>query len=132
MILLWLLVVPVVAGLLSALAALWNKSLPRWIALIAACLDLALALTIRRGSARWIEQLDWIWIPQFGIHFHLAMDGLSLLAGNPRKHGLFLSESALHSRRHCRSVSGHGPVSVLFRLGADAGSDVFFDRHVGA
>src|SRR6185503_2511990 len=27
----------------------------------------------------WFEQVDWSWIPQFGIQFHLAMDGLSLL-----------------------------------------------------
>jgi len=27
----------------------------------------------------WREELDWNWIPQFGIHFHLGLDGLSLL-----------------------------------------------------
>jgi len=27
----------------------------------------------------WLRELDWNWIPQFGIHFHLALDGLSLL-----------------------------------------------------
>jgi NADH-quinone oxidoreductase subunit M len=27
----------------------------------------------------WFEQVDWPWIPQFGIHFHLALDGLSLV-----------------------------------------------------
>jgi NADH-quinone oxidoreductase subunit M len=31
------------------------------------------------GTNNWFEQVDWSWIPQFGIHFHLAMDGLSLL-----------------------------------------------------
>src|SRR6185312_4935272 len=27
----------------------------------------------------WREEMDWSWIPQFGIHFHLGMDGLSFL-----------------------------------------------------
>jgi NADH-quinone oxidoreductase subunit M len=27
----------------------------------------------------WLEQLQWAWIPRFGVSFHLAMDGLSLL-----------------------------------------------------
>ena len=31
------------------------------------------------GSSPWLEQIDWTWIPEFGIHFHLALDGLSLL-----------------------------------------------------
>jgi NADH-quinone oxidoreductase subunit M len=51
-------------------------------------LDLALILAIWirhagqvtfTGSGAWLEQGDWAWIPQFGIHFHLALDGLSLL-----------------------------------------------------
>jgi NADH-quinone oxidoreductase subunit M len=31
------------------------------------------------GGSGWREELDWSWIPQFGIHFHLGMDGLSFL-----------------------------------------------------
>ena len=31
------------------------------------------------GTSQWIEQLNWGWIPQFGIRFHLGLDGLSLL-----------------------------------------------------
>ncbi|MEO6830004.1 MAG: NADH-quinone oxidoreductase subunit M, partial [Acidobacteriaceae bacterium] len=31
------------------------------------------------GMETWLVQVDWNWIPQFGIHFHLALDGLSLL-----------------------------------------------------
>jgi NADH-quinone oxidoreductase subunit M len=119
MILLWLLVVPVVAGILSAVAALWNKSLPRWIALIAACLDLTLTLTIRRGSARWIEQLDWIWIPEFGIHFHLAMDGLSLLLVILT---FFLGIMAvLAAWREIRENTGFFYLNLLFILAGIAG-----------
>ena len=31
------------------------------------------------SSARWSEEVNWGWIPQFGIRFHLALDGLSLV-----------------------------------------------------
>ena len=47
-------------------------------------LDFALALWLWAASAGrtetgWMEEMNWAWVPQFGIHFHLAMDGLSLL-----------------------------------------------------
>jgi NADH:ubiquinone oxidoreductase subunit 4 (subunit M) len=25
------------------------------------------------------DEVDWNWVPDFGVHFHLAVDGLSLL-----------------------------------------------------
>ena len=88
MILVWLLIVLLAAGLLAAATARWSTALTRWIALGATILDLALVLSIwighagqvaLTGSNPWLEQVDWTWIPEFGIHFHLAMDGLSLL-----------------------------------------------------
>ncbi|MFV8782215.1 complex I subunit 4 family protein [Microbulbifer sp. SA54] len=30
-------------------------------------------------SEAWWDQLDWAWIPRFGIRFHLAIDGLGFL-----------------------------------------------------
>ena len=94
MILLWLLVIPLVGGVLAWLAGRVHKAAPRWISLAAMALDLALTLwlwarpavemaSVRYSSAAapiaWLEQLDWNWIQQFGIRFHLAVDGLSLL-----------------------------------------------------
>jgi NADH-quinone oxidoreductase subunit M len=88
MILAWLIIILLAAGVLAASAARWNKALARWISLAATSLDFALLvmLWIRHagevtlgGSNAWIEQVNWVWIPQFGIHFHLAADGLSLL-----------------------------------------------------
>jgi NADH-quinone oxidoreductase subunit M len=69
----WLILIPILAGALAAVSARWSGRLPRWIALAATCADLALALSMRTG------EVDWPWIPQFGIHFHLAMDGLSFV-----------------------------------------------------
>ena len=84
MILLWLILVPLIAGVLAWAAARWSAPAARWIALIAVLTDFVLALSLWIGNSRaglhtWFAQADWAWIPQFGIRFHLAADGLSLL-----------------------------------------------------
>ncbi|MFB3829947.1 MAG: NADH-quinone oxidoreductase subunit M [Bryobacteraceae bacterium] len=82
MILLWLIVILLAGGVLAWLAARWRASLARWIALAACALDLALSLGLwARGGAggRWMQEVSALWVPQFGIRFHLAVDGLSLL-----------------------------------------------------
>ena len=87
MILLWLIVVLLAGGLFAALAARSHPLLCRWIALFAVSLDLALVLVMtvrdfgfgRVSTSQWIEQMNWGWIPQSGIRFHLGLDGLSLL-----------------------------------------------------
>lgn len=85
MILLWLLIVLAAGGALAAFSERWGPAWPRWISLAAVALDFALGLRLwlvslaRPGAGRWLRELDWSWIPAFGIHFHLALDGLSLL-----------------------------------------------------
>ena len=84
MILPCLILIPLLAGVLAWAAARWNASAARWIALIAVLADFILTLSLwisnsHAGFAAWFAQTDWVWIPQFGIRFHLALDGLSLL-----------------------------------------------------
>ena len=88
MILLWLIVILLLGGLLAWVAGRWSASASRWISLIAVSADFVIGLVIWTRSAHrvdllqeqaWLRELDWTWIPQFGIHFHLALDGLSLL-----------------------------------------------------
>jgi NADH-quinone oxidoreductase subunit M len=84
MILILLISVLMLAGILAAIAARWNDRLPRWISLAAIGVDLVLAASIWAGRASsaakpWFDEIDWNWMPGFGIHFHLAVDGLSLL-----------------------------------------------------
>lgn len=88
MILLWFMLILLIGGVLAWIASYWNTNASRWISLIGTGLDfiLAVALWIRHfGQVHltqhtlWLEELDWSWIPQFGIHFHLALDGLSLV-----------------------------------------------------
>jgi len=86
--LVWLIVIPLAAGMLAWLTARWSTQVPRWISLAAVMLDLllTLALWIRDGSTVaadativWLAEMDWNWVPRFGIHFHVGIDGLSLL-----------------------------------------------------
>jgi NADH-quinone oxidoreductase subunit M len=84
MILVAVVVILLIAGLLAWISSRWSTELPRWISLAAAVVDLLLTGRIwfaspSSGPGGWLEEVKWNWIPGFGIHFHLAMDGLSLL-----------------------------------------------------
>ncbi len=87
MTLVWLLIALIAGGILSGLFARWHLGLSRWIALAAVTFDLILTLILAArdfGTAhpvgnQWLEEVNWSWIPQSGIHFHLGIDGLSLL-----------------------------------------------------
>src|SRR5215467_797079 len=84
MILSYLIGILLVAGILAWLTARWSAELSRWISLIAIGIDLVLTVLVWAGKTSsateaWLDELDWNWVPSFGIHFHLAVDGLSLL-----------------------------------------------------
>ena len=88
MTLVWLILIPLIAGVLAWIVARWSEPAARWISLLATILGLALSLGLwsryagevhLSSSGQWLMEADWTWIPQLGIHFHLAMDGLSLL-----------------------------------------------------
>ncbi len=88
MILLWLIFIPLIGGLLAWLAGKWNVKATRWISILSLVADMVIAVIIwiAHGSefaitlhGPWIAQFEAPWIPQIGINFHFAMDGLSLL-----------------------------------------------------
>ncbi len=84
MILLSLILIPLIAGVLAWVAARWSSRAARWISLVSAGAGLLVSFLPRldhSGAAAgpWIAELDRAWVPQFGIRFHLALDGLSLL-----------------------------------------------------
>jgi NADH-quinone oxidoreductase subunit M len=75
---------PLLGGALAAVSGRWSRSAPRFIALAALLLALALAVWVwitRAPGApgHWMVELDRQWIPDVGIRFHLAADGLSIL-----------------------------------------------------
>jgi NADH-quinone oxidoreductase subunit M len=86
MILFWLLVILLAGGVLSWLSGLWRRELSRWVSLLALGADFVIVIVywiIHPGpismNGRWLAEMKWEWIPSFGISFHLAWDGLSLL-----------------------------------------------------
>lgn len=84
MILALLLVIPLLGGLIGWALAGRDSRIPRWVALGALVVDLCLAQYLwlpRYGSVSspWMENFIVEWIPQLGITFHLAADGLSFL-----------------------------------------------------
>lgn len=73
-------------GVAAGLAAKFSTSTCRWVSLITVAADLAIVLFIwiEEGismtlTETWLRDIYMPWIPSFGIGFHLAMDGLSLL-----------------------------------------------------
>ena len=87
MILAWLIIILLVGGLAAWLADRQDSSAARWISLSALAFDCVLLVFLwsdstTRGAldrATWLVELNLTWIPQLGVGFHLAMDGLSLL-----------------------------------------------------
>ena len=87
MMLLILILILMIGGILAGISSKWSTSLPRWISLIAVLVDLVLSVVmwieadgkIATTSSNWLLDYNMPWIEPFGISFHLAMDGLSLL-----------------------------------------------------
>ncbi|MES3039874.1 MAG: NADH-quinone oxidoreductase subunit M [Pseudomonadota bacterium] len=92
-ILLWLLLIPFVGGLLAWQAERLSPNTPRWIALATMLAFFVLTVmvwlqgnyhgdalaTAVSGHPQWQLEFQREWIPRFGITFHLALDGLSML-----------------------------------------------------
>jgi NADH-quinone oxidoreductase subunit M len=67
-----------------------HPNAPRWIAFITLVLEALLAgrllagipaaeIAVPAAASHWLAEVNLPWIPRFGIGFHLAADGLSLL-----------------------------------------------------
>jgi NADH-quinone oxidoreductase subunit M len=88
MILILLVLIPLSGGFLAWVLNRWNTRMTRWISLAAITADFILVLAlwaIHYSSVRltyqepWLDEINLLWLPQLGINFHLAMDGLSLI-----------------------------------------------------
>jgi NADH-quinone oxidoreductase subunit M len=83
MMLAWLVIIPLAAGVLSWALARFSAVVARVLALAAMIAQLGLSVSLWRqglpADSPWIAELQASWIPQLGISFHLALDGLSLL-----------------------------------------------------
>jgi NADH-quinone oxidoreductase subunit M len=89
MILVWLFALPFVGGFLCWQIERFGRGLPRWVALVTMLIVLGLSLqlwmtgdyslTLLGEKHQWVQEFQVPWIPRFGISFHLALDGLSLI-----------------------------------------------------
>jgi NADH-quinone oxidoreductase subunit M len=89
----WLLLIPFIGGLLAWQTERISAALPRWIALftmlsffIITCLlwlqggySGGAVIEAIGNTPQWQLEFQRDWIPRFGISFHLALDGLSLI-----------------------------------------------------
>ncbi|MFP4615590.1 MAG: NuoM family protein [Thiohalorhabdus sp.] len=80
-----LIALPLLGGLLTWWLEGAERAV-RWVAVGTLALTL-IVLAIAWGgqgtafppAGAWLAELDWAWIPRFGIRFHLGLDGLSLV-----------------------------------------------------
>lgn len=90
MILVWLIVIPLVGGLLCWKIERLGGKATRWVALITMLAELLISLglwtqldfhlpALDGTQTQWALEYQVAWIERFGISFHLAMDGLSLV-----------------------------------------------------
>ena len=82
MTLLYLILIPLLAGLVAWPAARVAPRAARGLCLAASLAQLVIAAILWRqtpGPGQWIETLSLPWIPQLGVTFSLFLDGLSLL-----------------------------------------------------
>jgi NADH-quinone oxidoreductase subunit M len=80
--LIWLIVILMLGGVIAWISCRFNSNYPKWISLAALSVDFLLTLGIwlrPAGTGDWLMDVNVPWIPRFGIQFHMAMDGLSLL-----------------------------------------------------
>lgn len=86
MTLVWLILIPLLGGILAWTLEDAHRRAPAWAALATLALGLILTATLALPATSpaappgaWIAEVAAPWIPRFGIGFHLALDGLSLL-----------------------------------------------------
>jgi NADH-quinone oxidoreductase subunit M len=84
MTLIFLILMPFVAGVIAWFAGRYHHLAARWVGLVAMTIGFFTCvwlwvLNANAGFNIWYEEVNWTWLPDWGIHFHLAVDGLSML-----------------------------------------------------
>ncbi len=86
MILVFVIIIPLLAGIIAWFAASKSRDAARWISLCGVSLNFLISIYLwysfwpgKLSQSSWLLNFQHDWIPQFGISFHLAMDGISLL-----------------------------------------------------
>jgi NADH-quinone oxidoreductase subunit M len=134
MILVLLIVILLLGGLLCWLVARKSASLVRWVALVTVLVDFILVAGLwiqyqdRAGvtvSNPWFINFKTSWVPALGIHFHMALDGLSMVL---LVLTFFLGTlSVLCSWNEIRSRTGFYYFNLLWTLAGISGVFVAMD-----
>jgi NADH-quinone oxidoreductase subunit M len=80
-----LIIVLMIGGLIAWIAGRSNAALARWISLLVMTVDFIVTVkywiadSSDPSEGAWIQKYQVDWIPSFGVHFELALDGLSLV-----------------------------------------------------
>ncbi len=126
----WLILIPVIGGLLCWQSEYVSKTAPRWVALITMLLlsgvsisllwqgDYSLEATVG-GASQWQMQFQMPWIPSLGASIHLGLDGLSLVMVLLTA-GLGLA-AVLCSWREIQKYVGFFYLNLLWNLGGVIG-----------
>jgi NADH-quinone oxidoreductase subunit M len=77
----WLIGTLVLGALAAWIGGRVHRNAPRWISLAALAAHFGVLIAIWSGArgGPWIADLRVPWVPELGISFHLALDGLSVL-----------------------------------------------------
>lgn len=88
MILFWIILILLAGGVLAWLSEKISTALVRIVSLVTLIIDFIIIISFwiinydavtLNNNYNWLAEVNWQWIPEFGIRFHLAIDGLSLL-----------------------------------------------------
>ncbi|QJC36231.1 NADH-quinone oxidoreductase subunit M [Enterobacteriaceae endosymbiont of Donacia cincticornis] len=118
--------IPFFGGLICWQSEKINSKFPRWISLIAISFIFIISIIklitytfffknhIFFLYPTWISEFILNWMPQFGIHFHLAIDGLSLIMINLT--GLLGIMAVLCSWNEIKKLHGFFHLNLLWIL----------------
>ncbi|UDG81651.1 NADH-quinone oxidoreductase subunit M [Candidatus Profftia lariciata] len=129
MLLPWLILLPLIGGVLSWQSERFSVKAPRWIALIIMFTTFILSIQLWLHNyyfftqvnhiPRWQSEFSLQWIPRFGIACHLALDGLSLLMISLT--GLLGVLAILCSWNEIQKYQGFFHLNLLWTLGGVTG-----------
>ncbi|QJC30095.1 NADH-quinone oxidoreductase subunit M [Enterobacteriaceae endosymbiont of Plateumaris sericea] len=126
MLLPWFILVPFIGGLICWQTERLNYKLPRWISLISISIVFFLSIfelfthsyflnsKLSFPYIGWISEFIFPWIPRFGINFHLATDGLSIIMINLT--GLLGIMAVLCSWNETKKLHGFFHLNLLWIL----------------
>lgn len=86
--LVWILILLLVGAVVAWVSSRWHPQLPRYVSLLTLAGQFVYLLFVwikflhpakALGDSAMLKEVNVAWIPQFGVHFHLGLDGLSLL-----------------------------------------------------